>query len=94
MRSLVKGYGDTHERGRAKFDKLVALLPRLREQASIPPHCLEGLIKAALADEGGQALGQGDRRARHAGAEISRVAAGATQSASRSSGACSRDERS
>ena len=30
MRSLVKGYGDTHERGRAKFDKLVALLPRLR----------------------------------------------------------------
>ena len=24
MRSLVKGYGDTHERGRAKFDKLAA----------------------------------------------------------------------
>ena len=30
MRSLVKGYGDTHERGRAKFDRLAALLPRLR----------------------------------------------------------------
>ena len=32
MRNLVKGYGDTHERGRAKFDKLAALLPRLRER--------------------------------------------------------------
>ncbi len=55
MRSLVKGYGDTHERGRAKFDKLVALLPRLRERSN-PAALLEGLIKAALADEGGQAL--------------------------------------
>ncbi len=55
MRNLVKGYGDTHERGRAKFDKLVALLPRLRERSDSAP-LLEGLIKAALADEGGQAL--------------------------------------
>jgi indolepyruvate ferredoxin oxidoreductase, beta subunit len=55
MRNLVKGYGDTHERGRAKFDKLVALLPRLRERGDSAP-LLEGLIKAALADEGGQAL--------------------------------------
>jgi indolepyruvate ferredoxin oxidoreductase beta subunit len=55
MRNLVKGYGDTHERGRAKFDKLVALLPRLRERSDSAP-LLEGLIKAALVDEGGQAL--------------------------------------
>ena len=55
MRSLVKGYGDTHERGRVKFDKLVALLPRLRGRGE-PAGQLEGLIKAALADEGGQAL--------------------------------------
>jgi indolepyruvate ferredoxin oxidoreductase, beta subunit len=55
MRSLVKGYGDTHERGRAKFDKLAALLPGLRERGNPGPR-LEGLIKAALADEGGEAL--------------------------------------
>ena len=55
MRSLVKGYGDTHERGRAKFGKLVALLPQLSRQAH-PAALLEGLIKAALADEDGQAL--------------------------------------
>ena len=51
----MKGYGDTHERGRAKFDKLAALLPRLRERGDAAT-LLEGLIKAALADEGGQAL--------------------------------------
>jgi indolepyruvate ferredoxin oxidoreductase beta subunit len=55
MRSLVKGYGDTHERGRMKFDKLVALLPALRARSDAGA-LLEGLIKAALADEGGQAL--------------------------------------
>jgi indolepyruvate ferredoxin oxidoreductase beta subunit len=55
MRSLVKGYGDTHERGRAKFDKLVALLPGLRAYPN-PGAVLDGLIKAALADEGGQPL--------------------------------------
>ena len=55
MRSLVKGYGDTHARGRASFDRLVALLPSLRERGN-PGASLEGLIKAALADEDGQAL--------------------------------------
>ena len=55
MRSLVKGYGDTHERGRIKFDKLAALLPRLRAGAIVPP-AARGLIKAALADEDGRAL--------------------------------------
>jgi indolepyruvate ferredoxin oxidoreductase, beta subunit len=55
MRGLVKGYGDTHERGRAKFAKLVALLPRLRERAKSDA-LLAGLIKAALADETDLAL--------------------------------------
>jgi indolepyruvate ferredoxin oxidoreductase beta subunit len=55
MRGLVKGYGDTHARGQAKFDRLVALLPDLRERGH-PSAALEGLIKAALADEDGQAL--------------------------------------
>ena len=55
MRSLVKGYGDTHERGRAKFDRLAALVPRLRGQDNSGTR-LEGLIKAALAEEGDDAL--------------------------------------
>ena len=54
-RSLVKGYGETHERGQAKFEKLVALLPRLRGQSNSAA-TLQALIKAALADEDGQAL--------------------------------------
>ena len=55
MRSLVKGYGDTHERGRAKFARLAALVPRLRGQDNSGTQ-LEGLIKAALAEEGDDAL--------------------------------------
>jgi len=55
MRSLVKGYGETHERGQAKFDKLVAVVPRLLGRSNSGA-TLEALIKAALADEDGQAL--------------------------------------
>jgi indolepyruvate ferredoxin oxidoreductase, beta subunit len=55
MRGLVKGYGDTHERGRAKFDKLAALLSQLRRRGDAAT-ALEGLIKAALADEDALAL--------------------------------------
>jgi indolepyruvate ferredoxin oxidoreductase, beta subunit len=55
MRSLVKGYGETLERGRAKFDKLAAVLPRLRARDN-GGAVLGDLIKAALADEDGQAL--------------------------------------
>jgi len=43
MRSLVKGYGETHERGRAKFDKLVGLVPRLLGQSNSSA-TLEALI--------------------------------------------------
>ena len=55
MRSLVKGYGETLERGRAKLDKLTAMLPRLRDREN-GGALLGGLIKAALADEDGQVL--------------------------------------
>jgi indolepyruvate ferredoxin oxidoreductase beta subunit len=55
MRGLVKGYGDTHAHGQMKFEKLAALLPQLggRSDGSA---LLRRLIKAALADEEGQAL--------------------------------------
>ena len=55
MRGLVKGYGDTLERGRAKFDKLAAVLPRLRTRDNGGAQ-LGDLIKSALADEEGGAL--------------------------------------
>jgi indolepyruvate ferredoxin oxidoreductase beta subunit len=54
-RGLVKGYGETHERGQAKFDKLAVLLPRLLGQSNSAA-TLQALINAALADEGGEAL--------------------------------------
>jgi indolepyruvate ferredoxin oxidoreductase beta subunit len=55
MRGLVKGYGDTHARGQMKFERLAALLPQLRGRSDASA-LLERLIKAALADEEGQAL--------------------------------------
>jgi indolepyruvate ferredoxin oxidoreductase, beta subunit len=55
MRGLVKGYGDTHARGQAKFDKLAALIPRLRGRGDAAA-TLEALIKSALADEDAKAL--------------------------------------
>jgi indolepyruvate ferredoxin oxidoreductase, beta subunit len=55
MRGLVKGYGDTRERGQAKFDKLVALVPGLVGRSDSAA-ALDRLIKAALADEEGQEL--------------------------------------
>ena len=54
MRSLVKGYGDTHERGRMNSVGWSPLLPALRGRSD-PGALLEGLIKAALADEEGRA---------------------------------------
>jgi indolepyruvate ferredoxin oxidoreductase, beta subunit len=55
MRGLVKGYGDTHERGRAKYDRLAGLLPRLRDVPD-PARQLGLLAKAALAEEGSAIL--------------------------------------
>jgi indolepyruvate ferredoxin oxidoreductase, beta subunit len=57
MRALVKGYGDTHDRGRSKFERLAALLPELRGRSDAAT-ALGQLTKAALADEDGRALEQ------------------------------------
>ena len=54
-RNLVKGYGDTHERGRARFDTLMRLLPALAERGDGATQ-LAGLRKAANADDTGAAL--------------------------------------
>jgi indolepyruvate ferredoxin oxidoreductase beta subunit len=55
IRELVKGYGDTHERGRARFDAIIALLPQLAARpdgAAVAEH----LRKAAVQDEKGEVL--------------------------------------
>jgi len=52
---LVKGYGDTHERGREKYLALMALVPRLRERGNAAVE-LAGLRKAAVMDESGERL--------------------------------------
>ena len=54
-RNLVKGYGDTNERGRARFDTLMALLPALAERPDGAAQ-LASLRKAANADDTGAAL--------------------------------------
>jgi indolepyruvate ferredoxin oxidoreductase beta subunit len=51
-RNLVKGYGDTHERGRARFDTLMQMLPQIADSTD-PAGMLATLRKAALADESG-----------------------------------------
>jgi indolepyruvate ferredoxin oxidoreductase beta subunit len=52
---LVKGYGDTHERGRQKYETLMALIPVLRARGNAAAE-LAGLRKAAMADESGEGL--------------------------------------
>jgi indolepyruvate ferredoxin oxidoreductase, beta subunit len=54
-RTLVKGYSDTHERGRARYDLLMQMLPQIMETAD-PAATLARLRKAALADDTGVAL--------------------------------------
>ncbi len=54
-RTLVKGYSDTHERGRERYDTLMQLLPRIME-APDAAATLGKLRKAALADDTGAAL--------------------------------------
>ncbi len=54
-RNLVKGYGDTNERGRARFDTLMALLPALSQHSDGAAQ-LAALRKAANADDTGAAL--------------------------------------
>jgi indolepyruvate ferredoxin oxidoreductase beta subunit len=54
-RTLVKGYSDTHERGRQRYDTLMQMLPRITETPD-PAAALAALRKAALADDTGAAL--------------------------------------
>jgi indolepyruvate ferredoxin oxidoreductase beta subunit len=54
-RNLVKGYGDTHERGRARYETLIALLPVLSQRPDGAAQ-LAALRKAANADDTGAAL--------------------------------------
>jgi indolepyruvate ferredoxin oxidoreductase beta subunit len=55
LRTLVKGYSDTNERGRRNFDSVMRLLPHIKDTAD-PAATLAGLRKAALADDSGTAL--------------------------------------
>jgi indolepyruvate ferredoxin oxidoreductase beta subunit len=55
-RTLVKGYSDTHERGRANYDTLMRMLPQIMATPD-PAAALARLRKAALADDTGAALG-------------------------------------
>jgi indolepyruvate ferredoxin oxidoreductase beta subunit len=54
-RTLVKGYSDTHERGRRNYDALMRLLPRIQETPD-PAAAMRALRKAALSDDTGAAL--------------------------------------
>lgn len=49
-RNLVKGYGDTHERGTAKYERILGLLPALSGHTD-PARHVALLRKAALAEE-------------------------------------------
>ncbi|MGO3741097.1 indolepyruvate oxidoreductase subunit beta family protein [Kerstersia sp.] len=55
--NLVKGYGDTHARGWANYQRIIAALPRL---AGLPDAAqrLAALRQAALADEQGERLAE------------------------------------
>jgi indolepyruvate ferredoxin oxidoreductase beta subunit len=54
-RTLVKGYSDTHERGRERYDTIMQMLPRIMEMPDAAA-TLAKLRKAALADDTGAAL--------------------------------------
>ena len=54
-RRLIKGYSDTHERGEAKYDRVLSALPILAGRADAA-EWLHRLIEAALKDEKGEML--------------------------------------
>ena len=57
LQRLVKGYGDTHARGWGNYQRIMAQLPRLQ---TLPQggRQLSALVRAALADDSGEALGR------------------------------------
>ena len=54
-RTLVKGYSDTHERGRQRYDLLIQMLPQIMDTFD-PATTMAQLRKAALSDDTGAAL--------------------------------------
>lgn len=54
---LVKGYGDTHERGWRSYQRVMAKLPQLQTMPQ-GARTLQALSQAALADDSGKALEQ------------------------------------
>jgi indolepyruvate ferredoxin oxidoreductase beta subunit len=54
-RNLVRGYGDTHERGRERFDALMAVLPQVSHMPDAAAR-FAALRKAAQAEESGTEL--------------------------------------
>jgi indolepyruvate ferredoxin oxidoreductase, beta subunit len=57
---VVKGYGDTHIRGRKNFDILMSTLPKLMSSSNAP-QLLKQLREAALADDTGEKLAEAMR---------------------------------
>ena len=53
--NLIKGYGDTHDRGVRNFERTMACLADCADAAE-PAACLRRLRLAALADPGGAML--------------------------------------
>lgn len=53
--SLIKGYGDTHDRGWASYTKIVASLPHILKKNE-PSKVILGLRDSALAEESGSRL--------------------------------------
>ena len=56
-RNLVKGYGDTHERGSANYAAIIGVLDQVATLPE-PAKLLAGLRKAAVADDNGAALAE------------------------------------
>src|SRR5262249_16271855 len=54
-RRLIKGYSDTHERGKSKYDRVLSALPLLQGRADAA-EWLHRLIETALKDEKGDML--------------------------------------
>jgi len=57
---MMKGYGDTHIRGRKNFDSVTGVLPQLRQRGDAAA-CLKKLREAALADDTGDKLSEAMR---------------------------------
>ena len=71
---LVKGYGETHERGWGNFVRLLGQLPQLAPRSDGGAQFAR-LVQAALADEEGVALGRALAALQAAGAQTLRPAA-------------------